>query len=990
MPNELSRALIGEVKFSAADERCHARLFTVVGRHLKKESAKLGKVCLNGLCYEEYDQLSRRIDKSGIQESCSVRNVLRARILAGQLISDEGEILLDKVQEAASCLSKQLYSLGPNRESDAKRQLQILQVLTLLSSSKSLQLALKAISRPIQNRFAEELIRETLQLPANQKITDAAARRAALSAWMTYLRQSVGSCFATAPAIVVHDEQPLQLLKDFQELLATGRLKRTYGGVEYSVPLSASSGAGDLRRQIVLPVGPMVKSVDASQSPGFVEALEAASVIDKELSLKERVDRADKLAVAYLNQASASPSYQVLEIEQLIYRTLLQAFSLTDGDIEEYQQKAKQMMVDPLLAAAVQSGGAKAGLKQKNVSAFLEHFENGKKAFKALADNALLKAWEFTLASFSEIKSNFTRWNLYASLGLQPNDKGGIGPALYEILQNKVQECNEKVHEMQFAYEQAYSNLKYMEARMRNASSEKEAHWMRAEYQSRQNEFYTLQEIRDDASKKAHRFANLYNLLIDTYDGLFPVYFQEVYDADMHEAATSLYDDSPAGFRLVYKHGRTNAAFWQRVDSHQEFIEALASFFVSTESEITARPEYEGIEKDVSEIVTAVVKHIRSVEFIESAFTRMALAHNTAPVKDPLANLDKIVVKPWVYTSGGSMKTLVSCYWRREEMPTAVERWVESPMELLLFFVDVAQKLPRKSADEFTANPEKRMLMNSPTHAFLLKPGYERFRSIWQNESFTYTTVRDQFVIPGLREIETMILDEEMVECFVELLAERVFEDFRHYFKSSLKSIAGKKTPIELRREIEYLIAKDRGLQVRGRPVISLSDIDAALYSLLPLFPLSQFKERLAYLLSNIKELTKQQKEDLLELYDELPSPIGLNQYLPTKRLEEALLGLLSVLFLRTSTDLDFPKIVRRAMVDAGYSFKPPILIADTNWVRDYFGFTVNPGTGQFELWRFDALGKAGSPMEDWRIWLNGQRKDPKWSVYNVVQQYTS
>ena len=76
----------------------------------------------------------------------------------------------------------------------------------------------------------------------NVQVTDAHARRAALSAWMCTLRQSIGSCFATAPAIIVHDEQPEQLLKDLNVLLSTGRSKRTYEGTEHSVPLSMSWG----------------------------------------------------------------------------------------------------------------------------------------------------------------------------------------------------------------------------------------------------------------------------------------------------------------------------------------------------------------------------------------------------------------------------------------------------------------------------------------------------------------------------------------------------------------------------------------------------------------------------------------------------------------------------------------------------------------------------------------------------------------------------
>ena len=121
---------------------------------------------------------------------------------------------------------------------------------------------------------------------------------------------------------------------------------------------------------------------------------------------------------------------------------------------------------------------------------------------------------------------------------------------------------------------------------------------------------------------------------------LFPKYFQEVYDADMHEITSTPYDDSPAGFRLLYKYGRSNSAQWTRIQDQKEFVEALASFFVAAEMEISSSDIMEGLQHDVSEITTAIVMQIRTPEFLESAFYRMAVAHHTAP--------SKILWKIWI------------------------------------------------------------------------------------------------------------------------------------------------------------------------------------------------------------------------------------------------------------------------------------------------------------------------------------------------------
>ena len=84
---------------------------------------------MSQIVMEEYDELSRRLDRSEVQESCSVRNVSRSRQLAKFLIDDKGEVNLHLLPQAISYLQEHLYSLGPQRQYDGKRQEHILRVL---------------------------------------------------------------------------------------------------------------------------------------------------------------------------------------------------------------------------------------------------------------------------------------------------------------------------------------------------------------------------------------------------------------------------------------------------------------------------------------------------------------------------------------------------------------------------------------------------------------------------------------------------------------------------------------------------------------------------------------------------------------------------------------------------------------------------------------------------------------------------------------------
>ena len=574
----------------------------------------------------------------------------------------------------------------------------MLKILQLLASTPELQRLLKSIDKPVSHKYADQIIRDSLALPPNTSITDAHARRAALAAWTCLLRQNVGSCFATAPAIVVQSEQPQQFLKDIADILGTGRLKRTFGGIEYTVPLSTSWGGGDLKRPILSPTSQDFEESELWKSPGLLAAFESIGLVNPDLELAEKDAAAKDILQTYvMNMPTPFTS-----AEEIIRRVVLGHLNIEEKDLQEYENRPRGLMQGSMMMQVPVGGG-----KGSACAAFYDIFERACNAFKALADCALLKAWEFTLASFSETKSQFTRWNLYSSLGLGSNEKGGVGECLYNILNAKIEEYKRKIDDIQFEYEQSYNQLKTMEMRSRNVSSERDAEWLKMEYQTKRNEFYNLEEMRNDLHDKAQRTANLNQVLMERYDELFPQYFQEVYDADMHDIHVGPYDDSPAGFRLLYKYGRANTSQWTPVKNPNEFIEALVSFFTATENELAHSKEFEGMDKELSEIITAIITLVRSKEFLESAFDRMATAHNKPKVRDPLEHLDEIDKKPWAYTSGGTMSTLVSCYFKLSDKPADVSRWVETPTELLTFLADTAKQIPPKLTEPYTRESGK-------------------------------------------------------------------------------------------------------------------------------------------------------------------------------------------------------------------------------------------------------------------------------------------
>lgn len=975
--------ILNSIKISLNDSHSYSRIFTSLVKEQKKGLSKEFDD-YKKFCIEEYHALSRRIDKSGIQEGVSVRNVLKTRRLSTFLINDKGELNLAILPNVIQFLTQHLYSLGPERHHDAIRQEHILKVLKLLQENKELLQLFKSISKPFSHQFADQVIRDTLTLPENTSITDAHTRRAVLSAWLCYLRQNVGSCFATAPAILVHGEQPAQFLKDINEILSTGRLRRTYEGAEYSVPLSTSWGSGDLKR-IILLSKTFVEERPIWLSPGILEAFEASGLISTKLSLKERLKENKNLITNYLKSLPGTYPFVTISIEELLKGIILNHLGIHEQDLEDFLNRPQNMIQGNLMMSTPHS---RIGGKGEACSTFFYLFGKAQNAFKALADNALLKSWEFTLASFAEVKSGFTRWNLYSSLGLGSNEKGGIGECLYNIIKEKLDNENEKIKSIQFEYEQVYANIKYLEARIRNAS-EQEIQWLKAEYQSRTNQFRSLEEMREQMSFKASRLANLFSDLIKIYDELFPLYFQEIYDADMHDVALGPYDDSPAGFRLIFKHGRRNTAQWTRIYSPHDFVDALVNFFTITEYEIAFSDLIQGLETVFSEIVTEVVNHLKTKEFLETAFHRMAKAHHVPVIKNPLENLDKIEKKPWVYTSGGTMETLVSCYYRRLQKPSELSRWVESPLELLVFLVDTVKQIPSKVMEEYIINPNKSMLMSSPTHAFLFKPGLKPFRDLWNTDAFTYTWVRDQIVIPMQRFIEEISLDVDMMHFLIQEIQKKIPKNYQHYFQKSFSHLYGVMNPIEFREHIANKSFQDRGFRFAGKSIFSLDELDHSLYSLLPLFPKHELEEKVKNIFSLLPEYSLDKESTLAEILTTIKKNIFNSQFISAQTLLNICKILVSLLIGKISSNVNYHQQIIQIGRQLGYMMPTPIIFADTNWVKDYFAFLVNPGTGCFELWRIDQNGFTGYPMTIWEQWLNGSRKDISWGVYTNPYEYT-
>lgn len=945
------------------------KVFTEAARKRKRLS---GRSEIKKVISEEYDDLSKRADSLLLQESALIRGTLRARRLAFLLFNEEGKLDADKIDEAIEALEASSYFLGRNRDEDSLRQRHMLDALQALKNTPSLRNLIDRLSRPERNLILERVLRETLDYGEHHLVTDRDTRVAVLSAWLTYLRQSVGSCFATAPAILIQSEQPEAMLADFKELIDTGRIKRVVHGEEIYAPMSASWGVGDFRKPIVFESGNYEKFKKAGLSPGLLAALEATGLIDTSLPLKERVDRVIELVVGVIKRLDMGQLFFMLTPERILKEIFLEHFGISETAYREWLERPKDMVYGNLMMMMSHADRGQRGVGQKGAKV-MHAMEMARSAFMRLAENALLKTWEFTLASLSESKGEFSTWNLFTSLGLDSKEEEGIGQALYRANEELLERANRKVESYQEEYEMLYSQLKFVEGRAKRASTEKEMKWLSAEYQSRYNEFQTFEAMRNKEHYRAKRLAGLYSQVVERYISLFPHYFQEVYDAEVHDVPAGIWDDRPAGFRLLFKHGRANSAQWTRIDSPDSFSQALASFFSLTEAELSYAEEFEGLSSDVSMLVTSAIQQVKTKKFLESALWRMARKHNAPLIKDPLDHLDRLEKLPWAYTSGGSLNTLVSAYFRLEEKPLEVDRYVDNEIELVVFLADTLKQIPYKVTDSYRDHPFKKILMHSPTHAFNLMPGQKPFQETWAINGYTYTSIRDRFVYPAQHFWERIVVDPPMYEKLMEGLSALVPPHFSPPFKRAFLHYPGEMSPPDLADYISNVMETEAPLTPLTRGVLGREELSSFFFKMLPFI--------------SVDEVRKKWKESFHDLLKAPPELYG--RYISPRELIELILASYIEETGNTSTDKDLLFEISERMRGLGWLHPHPLIFADTNWPGFFFAMLVSPASGKLELWRVDRLGLNGAPMIVWKEWLNGSHKKPTWGVLMDPYQYT-
>ena len=860
---------------------------------------------MNAYAYFEQEQnIAKSLAKSKIQSPFLFRCLERARFLSAFLIDKKGKLIQKKIP---------IFPEGIYGENDQNLTAHFQHVLETLYHKKDLLILFNRFLLPVPNAYIEKLIIYSLDLPLNTKITLRDLRRAVLSALLTPLRQNIGSCFATAPAILIQKEQIEGLLYDLFELMMKSRFSRTVHGKLNSVPISLSFGIGDLNRPLDL------SDPHIFESPGLKKAFASLGVQDKNLK-------------------KMMPRQGIITVQKLLEQVTFHLFKIDMHGAEQSFLKKNKPLEEAYCA-----------------------LEEAKNRFKILTDHALLKTWEYTLASFSDYKIEFSRWNLFTSLGLDSNKEGGIGELIYKKLQEKLDETNQKTEKLYQDYAKSMDEKRVLTTLLRGASSYERVQQLKGQLIMQTHQVHVCEELFENAQNKAERLAHFFPFLIEEYVKRFQEYFQEIYDPEMIDIDPFIYDDAPAGFRLVYKHGRQDPSAWTLIRNSKDYIESLTHFFLATEPIITNHANWKEGEKIIEEITTALIHHLNTETFLRSAMERMGKAHqNQTPSKNTtLQQMQYLDKKPWSYTSGGSMHTLLSCYYSLEKEIFEEKCVIKKPIDLLVFLLDLMQNLPSSVTTPFEENASRGLLMYSPTHAFTFRPGLSPFKEGWADKNFSYTWARDHALIPGKVFYEKFEIDEFLQELLAEKFLQEHFPNRAKALKMEFSCQTQFLSLISFRSYLtdflSFYVPNQAGLE---------DQIDGFLRSAFPILKPYDLQKLRDILSEKTKSSLKKEANRpfcFLEAYKTLyallpPSPCNYDL------LDETFLNL-------------------------KLSPPPLLLFADTNWSDNYFGMGYNPGLGDLDLYRTDLRFHRGYPLSNWRAFIDGRSEKP-WGVLTMPSDY--
>jgi len=191
---------------------------------------------------------------------------------------------------------------------------------------------------------------------------------------------------------------------------------------------------------------------------------------------------------------------------------------------------------------------------------------------------------------------------------------------------------------------------------------------------------------------------------------------------------------------------------------------------------------------------------------------------------------------------------------------------------------------------------------------------------------------------------------------------------------------AGEGQPLSIMQWRNKLLASAR-VNTAQKQMLE-SSLDAFLFQTLPIVPSKEYKACVRKLLPDLM----MQQHEVDAALQRLPEPSDV--YVTSQEVKEAAKGCYLCVQKNLFLSFDLHDYIAHQARACGLAPPKVLLFANTNWVGNYFGFIVNPGTSRLELWRLDKTLSHGVPMSAWRQWLSGSDRKT-WSIFTAPQEYS-
>ena len=355
--------------------------------------------------------------------------------------------------------------------------------------------------------------------------------------------------------------------------------------------------------------------------------------------------------------------------------------------------------------------------------------------FISLEDFALLRTWDYSLASFSETKGNLAQRMFYISLGWNSEQKHGMGAPMLENISTLFEDHKNKHKALKDSYSMVVSAQSAASARLlstNNAESIQSSSRNLTTYST----YVTQLEIEMQAShQKLECLSDLFNLITDQLLSRIPEWFAEIYYVPTHRTLSkAIQEDSPARFQLANK-AEVSKGEWKRISSKQDFISSISNFFSSIETEVVVyinKTHNTDVTQEIASCFQILLQTLHDNIFWQYTFKRIAQHNNISipkEVTDPEMWLLNQSISPWLLPSGGSPDILLSVYYMSLEPPKTIISTLSSPLELVHMISQSISTETRTSSQNNTSTPimenlppyfdtHNTLIATSPSHVF--------------------------------------------------------------------------------------------------------------------------------------------------------------------------------------------------------------------------------------------------------------------------------